>query len=461
MVRRLHIYDLYLRLACYLSPPLAFALAWYGLQPLAVIARWTRPGILELLNLLLLIMLVWVAVAEHYKLIHAEELLAGRRLLRQTVLAVTVTYVIISAALWFYPPFQFSRLFLVASALLLATISAVLRSLFRKFVFARPVAGRPLRILVVGADSFARQAVQRLIASASFCEVVGYVRLPNQTTASLNAPVYELDSLGALAQANHIDDVLVAVSPSELGQRPAVMNALSSVSAPVRAIVGLGEGVLARERLFRLGQLYVLNLNTGGSETLKYILLKRVFDLVFSLFAICITSPLMAIIALIVRVTSPGPVLFVQERVGLNGRIFRMYKFRTMKVSSAHESDTRWTTPSDPRRTRFGAFLRRFSLDELPQFFNVLKGDMSVVGPRPERPFFVSKFFAEIARYNTRHQFKVGITGWAQVNGLRGDTSIRRRLEYDLHYMQNWSLGFDLRIICRTLWSGLFGSNAY
>jgi lipopolysaccharide/colanic/teichoic acid biosynthesis glycosyltransferase len=132
-----------------------------------------------------------------------------------------------------------------------------------------------------------------------------------------------------------------------------------------------------------------------------------------------------------------------------------------MRAGNPEEDDTRWTTGNDPRRTRLGAFLRASSLDELPQFLNVLRGDMSVVGPRPERPYFVKKFQHEVAQYNTRHYLKVGITGWAQVNGWRGDTSIAKRVEFDLHYLRNWSLWFDIRIICATLWRGFFGKNAY
>ena len=169
----------------------------------------------------------------------------------------------------------------------------------------------------------------------------------------------------------------------------------------------------------------------------------------------------MLLIAVAIRLTSPGPVLFVQDRVGLNGRLFRMYKFRTMKAGGPTDSDTEHTTANDPRRTRLGAFLRASSLDELPQFFNVLRGDMSVVGPRPEMPYFVKKFQYEVVQYNTRHYLKVGITGWAQVNGWRGDTSIAKRVECDLHYLRNWSLWFDIRIICATLWRGFFSKNAY
>src|SRR5438046_1202651 len=160
-------------------------------------------------------------------------------------------------------------------------------------------------------------------------------------------------------------------------------------------------------------------------------------------------------------VCSSDLIFFVQDRIGLNGLPFKMYKFRTMRVSSSTDSDIRWTTESDDRRTRVGSVLRKTSLDELPQFINVLKGDMSVVGPRPERPHFVQQFLQDVGQYNHRHCLRVGITGWAQVNGWRGDTSIEKRIEYDLYYLQNWSFLFDLRIILMTIFSGLIGKNAY
>ena len=205
----------------------------------------------------------------------------------------------------------------------------------------------------------------------------------------------------------------------------------------------------------------MLDLASTPAESPYYFVFKRAFDIVFSLAAVVFTGPLMLLIAGLIKATSRGPVLFRQERVGLNGRPFSMYKFRTMRETAKVESDTRWTTADDDRRTPLGAFLRKSSLDELPQFFNVLKGEMSVVGPRPERPYFVGKFLEEISHYDARHRLKVGITGWAQVNGLRGDTSIAKRFEYDLYYMQNWSFWFDLRIVLLTIWSGLFGKNAY
>jgi exopolysaccharide biosynthesis polyprenyl glycosylphosphotransferase len=205
----------------------------------------------------------------------------------------------------------------------------------------------------------------------------------------------------------------------------------------------------------------MLDLDSSPAGSFEYLLLKRAFDIAFSSTVLLLASPLMLTIAAAIRLTSRGPVLFRQERVGLSGDLFNMLKFRTMRVQNSGESDVRWTTTGDPRCTPIGRFLRKTSLDELPQFFNVLRGDMSVVGPRPERPYYVRKFRKDIARYHSRHRLKVGITGWAQVNGWRGDTSIHKRLEYDLYYIRHWSLAFDLQIILRTLLSGMVGKNAY
>jgi exopolysaccharide biosynthesis polyprenyl glycosylphosphotransferase len=210
-----------------------------------------------------------------------------------------------------------------------------------------------------------------------------------------------------------------------------------------------------------LGGIHMLDLRPNLAETGSYLFQKRIFDVGFSVLILLLTLPITLLIALAIKLGSRGPVFFVQERVGLNGRLFRMFKFRTMRVGSREEGDTRWTSDQDPRRTAVGTFLRRTNLDELPQFLNVLRGDMSIVGPRPERPYFVERFLEEFDRYNSRHMFKAGITGWAQVNGWRGDTSIAKRVEYDLYYLRNWSLTFDLQIISLTLLRFFTSKNAY
>jgi exopolysaccharide biosynthesis polyprenyl glycosylphosphotransferase len=216
-----------------------------------------------------------------------------------------------------------------------------------------------------------------------------------------------------------------------------------------------------RDRLIDLGGIHMLDIRPTLAESDPYLFQKRIFDVGFSVFVLLFTLPLFLVIAVAIRLTSRGPVFFIQERVGLNGHTFKMAKFRTMQMGSREECDTRWTCADDQRRTLLGIFLRKTNLDELPQFLNVLKGDMSIVGPRPERPHFVNKFLSEFDRYNFRHTFKVGITGWAQVNGWRGDTSIAKRVEYDLYYLRNWSITFDLQIIAITLANMFNSKNAY
>ncbi len=188
---------------------------------------------------------------------------------------------------------------------------------------------------------------------------------------------------------------------------------------------------------------------------------KRFVDIVLSIIIIILVSPVLVFSAIMIKLSSRGPILFKQERVGLDRRPFYMYKFRSMRVQTAEFEQSQWTTKDDPRKTAWGSFMRKTSIDELPQFFNVLMGDMSIVGPRPERPYFVDKFKEEIPRYMIKHQVRPGITGWAQVNGLRGDTSIEERIQYDLYYIENWELLFDIKIIFLTVFKGFINRNAY
>ena len=189
--------------------------------------------------------------------------------------------------------------------------------------------------------------------------------------------------------------------------------------------------------------------------------IKRVVDIFGAVCMLIVFGIPMLIVSILVKLTSPGPLIFKQVRVGLHNKEFNMYKFRSMKIQDAGAEKKAWTTKNDPRVTPIGSFIRKTSIDELPQVFNVLKGDMSLVGPRPERPFFVEKFQEEIPRYNVKHQVRPGITGWAQVNGFRGDTSIRKRIDCDLYYIENWTLGLDFKILFLTFFKGFINKNAY
>ena len=188
---------------------------------------------------------------------------------------------------------------------------------------------------------------------------------------------------------------------------------------------------------------------------------KRVLDIVGSVLCLILFSPVMLLTAAMIKLTSPGPLIFKQERVGLHNQPFVMYKFRSMEVQRKSKEKEGWTRKNDPRVTGIGKFIRKTSIDELPQLVNVLKGEMSLVGPRPERPQFVEKFREDIPRYMVKHQVRPGMTGWAQINGYRGDTSIRKRIEYDLYYIENWTLGLDIKILFLTVFKGFINKNAY
>jgi len=399
--------------------------------------------------------------SKHYRLYDLEELLLECTGLKKTVSACAATYTTLLCLLFFYRQENFSRVFLALSAVGLLLFTLLSRFILRLLMESRADRRRPVRVLVVGADAYARRLAARLqrIPFAP-STVVGHVRLPGDQVQASDVPVFDLEDIQWGVDVP-FDEVVVAIPAERLSQLSTLFGLLEPLRTPVRAILDLGGVPLLRERLFQFGDLQMLDLATTAAESPMYFALKRIFDVGFSTLTILVTGPLMLAIAAAIKLTSPGPVLFRQERIGLNGQHFTMYKFRTMRVAAGAEGDTRWTTANDPRRTLLGRVLRKTSLDELPQFFNVLKGEMSVVGPRPERPYFVKKFLKEISHYDTRHRLKVGITGWAQVNGLRGDTSISKRFEYDLYYLQNWSFWFDLRILCLTPWSGFFGKNAY
>lgn len=464
MKRRLNYYRFYLKIAAYSLPALAFILTRRVEDVLAVGNPNAGLGTYGYFSLLVQTTAVWAVASEYYGVASIQELFLERTGIKAAFASCCTTYAVIMGVLVFFHQYtNISRAFLLLSASLLLLATLAMRAVFRSLV--RRQSGplwKPDRILIIGADQFARRSARRLIQGPlSFCRVVGHIHLPDQEIVIENAPVYPLSQIDEVCRDGNVHEILLAVPASQYAQVPELVKVAERLALPVRAILDFGDHMMIRERLFQLGRLQILDLTATPAESMKYALLKRIFDVVFSLFALVVTGPVMILIALAIRVTSAGPSLFAQDRVGLNGRTFRMYKFRTMKVSSRVQSDLQWTTANDPRRTALGTFLRKTSLDELPQFLNVLKGDMSVVGPRPERPGFVKKFLGEVSRYNYRHRLKVGITGWAQVNGWRGDTSIRRRVEHDLYYLQNWNFFFDIRIIFLTLFSRYRNKNAY
>jgi len=421
-----------------------------------------QTGLPSYWGILLLTTIVWAIAAEESGLWNVEQLYTPGGKSRRLLEALAFTYAVVMAAGFLYRQASYSRVVIGISAVALFVLATIARIVFRVVLeFLRENGRNEVKILVVGTDRFARRVGTSLLHGEVLpCRVVGFVRLPGQEVA-VEGPVYELDQIPTFTNGNSINDIIIALPAARLSEVQKIAPVLEKLCVPTRVVIDLGEGVVLRDRLIDLGGIHMLDLRPTLAETGPYLFQKRIFDMAFSILVLLLTLPLTLLIAGAIKLTSRGPIFFAQDRVGLNGRVFRMLKFRTMRVGSREEGDTRWTCDNDPRRTLVGTFLRKTNLDEVPQFLNVIKGDMSIVGPRPERPFFVERFLEEFDRYNSRHMFKAGITGWAQVNGWRGDTSIAKRVEYDLYYLRNWSLTFDLQIITMTVVRIFTSKNAY
>jgi Undecaprenyl-phosphate glucose phosphotransferase len=318
-------------------------------------------------------------------------------------------------------------------------------------------------ILVLGAG----EVGQRVIATIDNHRELGFrvVGLLTRDSSKVGSTVRDVpilgafDDVGGILDRRPVDQVIIALPFEEQHLVKPLMEELALRTVDVKFVPDLLQYMTLWGGLEEFGGLPIINLQ-GGPLHGWNLVLKRAFDVLFALLGIALTGPVMLAAAVLVKLTSRGPILYRQERMGMDGRTFQILKFRTMRVD-AEVSGARMATREDGRRTLIGPFLRRYSIDELPQLFNVLRGDMSLVGPRPERPVFIEEFKRQIPRYHLRHKVKAGITGWAQVHGFRGQTSIQKRIEYDLYYIENWSLMLDLKILLRTALGGFLSRNAY
>lgn len=270
-----------------------------------------------------------------------------------------------------------------------------------------------------------------------------------------------LESLHEILAKNELDEIAVALRIEEYSNLEHIVRICEKSGVHTKFIPDYHNIIPTKPYMEDLDGLPVINIRNVPLSNTWNMLIKRIFDIFGAIGAIIIFAIPMLIVACIIKLTSPGPLIFCQVRVGLHNKEFKMYKFRSMKLQSAAQEKKAWTTANDPRITGIGKFIRKTSIDELPQLFNVLKGDMSLVGPRPERPFFVEKFKEEIPRYMIKHQVRPGMTGWAQVKGYRGDTSIKSRIEHDLYYIENWTMGMDIKILFMTVFNGFVNKNAY
>ena len=319
-------------------------------------------------------------------------------------------------------------------------------------------------ILLVGYSRACEEYIDRILANPQW----GYqIRGILDDNVAAGTEYKGIKVLGRIANLmvilpqNHLDEIAITLGLSEYFRLEEIGALCEKSGVHTKFIPDYNRIIPTKPYTEDILGLPVINIRYVPLTNTFNALVKRIMDIFGAIAAIVLFSPIMLFSVIMIKLTSPGPLIYKQERVGLHNRTFMMYKFRSMEVQPPEEEKKAWTVKNDPRVTNFGKFMRKTSIDELPQLFNVLKGEMSLVGPRPERPFFVEKFREEIPRYMIKHQVRPGLTGWAQVNGYRGNTSIRKRIEYDLYYIENWTIGLDVKILILTFFKGFVNKNAY
>lgn len=359
----------------------------------------------------------------------------------------------------------YARLFII----IFVTLNFILEVLFRFFTttFLRKIRKKGMNqkhLLLIGYSRAAEGYIDRLLAHPEWGVSIHGILDDHKPLGHSYRDIHiigRIDELEKMLTENDYDETAITLGINHYDALEKIVTATEKSGVHTKFIPDYNNIIPTRpytEDLDGLPVIHVRNIPLSNSFNRFF---KRAIDIVGSLLLILLFAIPMAVVAIIIKATSPGPLIFRQERVGRHNKPFMMFKFRSMEMQDSSKEKQAWTVQNDPRVTPIGKFIRKTSLDELPQFFNVLKGDMSLVGPRPERPFFVEKFKEEIPRYMIKHQVRPGITGWAQVNGYRGDTSIRMRIDCDLYYIENWTLGLDFKILFLTIFKGFVNKNAY
>lgn len=349
---------------------------------------------------------------------------------------------------------NFSRIMLFLLAIIGAFFGIIERFTVRSFLIRIRKNNRNLKhILIVGDNDLAFEFARKIKANPYLGFVVsGFLGRSEHvgTTVEGSKVIGGFKDIDYILENHNFDRVVLAIPLRYYYKINELVESCEKVGIKAEIIPDYIRYFPAQPSVDMIEDIPIINIRYVPLDDDFNKFLKYFSDYVISIIAIIITSPIMILTAVAIKLTSPGPIIFKQERIGHNGKPFMMYKFRSMKVQDPSEEKSEWTTKNDPRKTLIGNFIRKTSIDELPQFFNVLKGDMSVVGPRPERPYFVDQFRESIPKYMVKHQVRPGITGWAQIHGCRGDTSIDKRIEYDIEYVENWHMGLDLAIMIKT-----------
>lgn len=455
-------------IACFLLCDLALtAAAWVGAYHVRFDTGWipitkTPPDVwLCWRNLPLVVFLAAVA----YRLTGQYAIHRLRRLREEVVCVLKGTallsLLVMATTFYLHDPYESRATMVLFSVLSAGGVLAARRVIWSGIRWLRSHGYNQTHAVIVGTGRVARKTA-RALRRASWMGIknLGFVEdQPSRWTADLDI-LGTFGDLPDLIRKYRVGHVFIALPLSRYDDARRVYDILSQALVEVRLVADVPNLAGVSLTTTNLDGLPVVGLRESPHFGLN-VVIKRGMDIALSLAALLLVSPLLGLIALLVKLTSPGPVFYRQERCGLNGRTFGMLKFRSMRVDAEQQTGAVWARKDDPRRTAFGAFLRKTSLDELPQLWNVLMGDMSLVGPRPERPVFIQQFRRTIPNYMARHAVKAGITGWAQVHGWRGNTSLRKRVQYDLYYITHWTPWLDLRILWMTVFHGLFHRNAY
>ena len=445
---------------------LSYFLAWLirFVGPMAATAVRTR-SFRQYMMMLILIVPVYLLLYQAFTLYTPMRMQGRRLVLANIVKANSLGLLILMFTFYMVDEGDFSR----STYIMFYVINIVLQWAVRMLIFTllkdmREKGLNQKQMICVGYCRAAEEYIDRVQANPQWGYVIRGIlddNIPAGTEYKGIKVLGRIENLNVILPENQMDEIAITLGLSEYYRLEEIVALCEKSGVHKKFIPDYNKIIPTKPYTEDILGLPVINIRYVPLNNTFNALIKRTMDIVGSIVGIIVTSPLMLLMCLIIKLTSPGPLIYKQERVGLHNQTFWMYKFRSMEVQPESEEKKAWTVKNDPRVTPVGKFMRHTSIDELPQLFNILKGNMSLVGPRPERPFFVEKFREEIPRYMVKHQVRPGLTGWAQVNGYRGDTSIRKRIECDLYYIENWSIGFDIKIIFLTFFKGFINKNAY
>lgn len=447
---------------------LSYSLAW--LIKFATPLADTEPGVTALsvetyFSALYFIVPGYVALYYFFNMYTPKRATRRKYEIAGIIKANTTGTMLFMVVLYAFKIEHFSRLLVGLFYIITIILSTFSKTMIRNSLQYFRKKGYNLKyVLLVGYSRAAEEYITRINANPQWGYVVRGIlddRVPSGTLYKGVKVLGRIENLLYILPENKLDEIAVTLALEDYNRLERIVDLCEKSGVHTKFIPDYNNLVPSRPYTEDLMGLPVINIRyVPLTNTLNW-MAKRAVDVVGALVGLIVSSPFMLLAAILVKITSPGPVIFKQERVGLHNKPFYMYKFRTMELQKPSQEKKAWTVKDDPRVTRVGKILRKTSLDELPQFFNILAGEMSLVGPRPERPLFVEKFKEEIPRYMIKHQVRPGLTGWAQINGYRGDTSIRKRIEYDIFYIENWTMGLDIKIMFLTIFKGFINKNAY